>query len=228
MPRLRRRRRGRPPYDPADLLKLYLYGYLNQIRSSVALMTEMEIDHHVRGETEARLMKTAQGPSRVAYNVQSAVDAEHGLILHHEVTQEASDNRQLAPMADAAKAVLAQAQLTVVADAGYSNGEHLTHCAEAQVTAFVPPERAVNNQAEGTLFQKRDFSYDAGQDAYRCPAGAGSSANRSPTRTGSSFTPPQRVQAARAGTLPGPSGDDETAPGHRRTPLRKFEGARLR
>ncbi len=25
---------GRPPYDPADLLKLYLYGYLNRIRSS--------------------------------------------------------------------------------------------------------------------------------------------------------------------------------------------------
>ena len=25
---------GRPPYDPRDLLKLYLYGYLNQMRSS--------------------------------------------------------------------------------------------------------------------------------------------------------------------------------------------------
>jgi transposase len=25
---------GRPGYDPRDLLKLYLYGYLNQIRSS--------------------------------------------------------------------------------------------------------------------------------------------------------------------------------------------------
>lgn len=25
---------GRPPYDPADLLKLYIYGYLNRIRSS--------------------------------------------------------------------------------------------------------------------------------------------------------------------------------------------------
>ena len=24
---------GQPPYDPADLLKLYLYGYLNQVRS---------------------------------------------------------------------------------------------------------------------------------------------------------------------------------------------------
>src|SRR5437879_5389073 len=25
---------GQPPYDPADLLKLYLYGYINRIRSS--------------------------------------------------------------------------------------------------------------------------------------------------------------------------------------------------
>src|SRR5712691_9436557 len=25
---------GQPPYDPADLTKLYLYGYLNRVRSS--------------------------------------------------------------------------------------------------------------------------------------------------------------------------------------------------
>jgi transposase len=31
---------GRPGYDPRDLLKLYLYGYLNQIRSSRRLETE--------------------------------------------------------------------------------------------------------------------------------------------------------------------------------------------
>ena len=31
---------GRPPYDPRDLLKLYLYGYLNRIRSSRRLMLE--------------------------------------------------------------------------------------------------------------------------------------------------------------------------------------------
>src|SRR3974377_2053519 len=31
---------GRPPYAPADLLKLYLYGYLHRIRSSRLLEAE--------------------------------------------------------------------------------------------------------------------------------------------------------------------------------------------
>src|SRR6201987_1565497 len=31
---------GRPPYDPRDLVKLYLYGYLNEVRSSRRLERE--------------------------------------------------------------------------------------------------------------------------------------------------------------------------------------------
>ena len=34
------KRTGRPPYDPGDLLKLYLYGYLNRVRSSRQLERE--------------------------------------------------------------------------------------------------------------------------------------------------------------------------------------------
>ena len=33
---------GRPAYDPADLLKLYLYGYFKRIRSSHRLKTECQ------------------------------------------------------------------------------------------------------------------------------------------------------------------------------------------
>jgi transposase len=33
---------GRPAYDPADLLKLFLYGYLNRVRSSRMLEREAE------------------------------------------------------------------------------------------------------------------------------------------------------------------------------------------
>lgn len=74
-------------------------------------------------------------------------------------------------MAQAVKAVLEQAALTVVADAGYSNGEQLATCAEAGITAFVPPNRAINNQGTGSFFQKSDFTFDAEQDSYRCPTG---------------------------------------------------------
>lgn len=38
--RVRTSSTGRPPYDPADLLKLYIYGYLNRVRSSRRLETE--------------------------------------------------------------------------------------------------------------------------------------------------------------------------------------------
>ena len=30
---------GRPGYHPADLLKLYIYGYLNRVRSSITLLS---------------------------------------------------------------------------------------------------------------------------------------------------------------------------------------------
>ena len=33
---------GRPAYDPADLLKLYIYGYLNRTRSSRMLEREAQ------------------------------------------------------------------------------------------------------------------------------------------------------------------------------------------
>ncbi len=42
MPRLKCAATGRPPYDPAALLKLYLYGYLHRIRSSRLLEAECQ------------------------------------------------------------------------------------------------------------------------------------------------------------------------------------------
>jgi transposase len=74
-------------------------------------------------EPEARFMRTAGGHAP-AYNVQTAVDAEHALIVAQQVNTEATDNRSLLSMAEAARqAVGAPDSLNVVADAGYSNGE---------------------------------------------------------------------------------------------------------
>ena len=58
----------------------------------------------------------------------------------------------------------------MVADAGYSNGEHGRRCAEDAITAVVPRGETVN--PEGKQYFGRDrFSYDAGSDSWRCPAG---------------------------------------------------------
>ncbi len=40
---------GRPSYHPGDLLKLYLYGYLNRIRSSRCLEKEAQRNVEVCG-----------------------------------------------------------------------------------------------------------------------------------------------------------------------------------
>ena len=48
-------------------------------------------------EPEAKLMRSGREGMVVGYNVQSAVDAYSGLIVHHEVTDEGDDRRQLYP-----------------------------------------------------------------------------------------------------------------------------------
>jgi len=264
---------GRPGYDPRDLLRLYLYGYLHQIRSSRRLEAEcrrnIEVmwllgrlvpDHKsiaefrrmngaaitevggeliqfargvglVRGEwvaidgskfrtvsssgnvyarkeverylermekadaeeeleidrsavaaaleklrqhpeTEAGFMRTTGGKVP-AYNVQIAVDAEHALIVAQRVTAETNDTRSLQPMAEAAQAAVGEPgePLHVVADTGYSNGEQAAACEAQKIVPHVPANRSVNNQGDGTLFDRSLFRYDEASDTLVCPAG---------------------------------------------------------
>lgn len=160
-----------PQGDAVRQILVRLKAQRDDVASTEALMAAMGIEHHVGGEADARLMKTGQGAAKLAYNVQSVVDSAHGLIAYHAVTQEATDNRQLAPMALAARDALETSNLTVVADAGFSNGEQLAACEAAGITAYVPPNRSSNNQGDGQFFPKSEFVFDEIRDAYRCPAG---------------------------------------------------------
>ena len=120
-------------------------------------------------EPEAKRMRSGRDGIVVGYNIQTAVEDETGLIVHHDVTDEGGDNRQLEPMAKSAQAELEKEELIVLADAGYSNGEQLADCEEAGIEPFVPPNRTVNNK--GDFYQKHDFQYDKDRDLYICPVG---------------------------------------------------------
>lgn len=265
---------GRPGYDPRDLMKLYLYGYLQQIRSSrrleaecrrnvevIWLLGRLAPDHKsiaefrrlhrdalteagaelvrfarsvglVRGEwvaidgskfqavasarsvaeresmkryldaveagdeqdevvidpgavaaaleklkndaePEARFMRIGQGHGcKPAYNIQTAVDAEHALIIAQKVTTESNDQRSLLPMAVAAQKALDEPpSLNVVADSGYCNAAQAEACEARGIVPHVPAKRGVNNRGDGTLLDRSQFRYDDTSDTFRCPAG---------------------------------------------------------
>jgi transposase len=110
------------------------------------------------------------GRIEVCYNVQTAVDAKHKLIVAEDVTNAAGDRGQLSPMATAAQEVLGGATPVVVADQGYYHGTEIKACLDAGLTPLVPRPLTSANEARG-LFTKDDFVYQPGADAYRCPAG---------------------------------------------------------
>jgi transposase len=121
-------------------------------------------------DPESRLMKS-QGDMKVCFNAQIAVDAKHHLIVADDVTNEVNDERQLAPMALAAKEALGVETLEVAADAGYHVGTQVVECEANGITPFAPkPKSSSKNDAQGR-FTKEAFTYSAERDAYRCPAG---------------------------------------------------------
>ena len=122
-------------------------------------------------DSDARSMATSgKGCGIVGYNVQSAVDTEHHLIITHEVTNVGTDRSQLAHVAKETKATLEADNLDVVADRGYFNGEEILACEKAGITVTLPKPMTSNAKAEGR-FGKQDFVYVAADDFYRCPAG---------------------------------------------------------
>ncbi|KFX67358.1 transposase [Pseudomonas taeanensis MS-3] len=120
-------------------------------------------------DPDARSMKT-RGTGIVGYNVQTAVDAKHHLIVAHEVTNDGSDRSQLSPMAKLARQAMGAKKLSVVADRGYFKSEEILACHQADITVHVPKPMTSGAKADGR-YNKTEFIYDTETDEYKCPAG---------------------------------------------------------
>jgi transposase len=121
-------------------------------------------------DPDARAMATSTSRGLVGYNVQTAVDTTHHLIVAHEVTNIGTDRRQLASMARLAKAAMEANHLQAIADRGYFNGEEIVACEQEGITPLVSKPMTSSAKAKGR-FDKEDFVFDPAAGEYKCPAG---------------------------------------------------------
>jgi transposase/IS5 family transposase len=122
----------------------------------------------VFGEPEARPMGYGRAPKFPAYNLQSVVDVDSGLIIHHDVANEANDSQLLHPMSLGTMQVLEVDQLSVLADGGYSNAQAIAECERDKIEVAAPIKRGAMNTEH---FRPVQFAYDEASDTIRCPAG---------------------------------------------------------
>ena len=126
-------RADREEGDIADAKTNRIKEKIAGLRRQMQLLKEMEqrvaeaADQQVSlTDPDARSMATSgKGTGSVGYNVQTAVDAEHHLIVAHQVTNVGHDRTQLVSMALKAKEATGNAEITVLADRGYFNGDQV-------------------------------------------------------------------------------------------------------
>ena len=113
-------------------LKEKIEGLRRQMQSLKEMGKQVEAapDRQVSlTDSDARSMATSgKGTGIVGYNVQMAVDAEHHLIVAHEVTNIGSDRAQLTSMGQKALDATGCEEITVLADRGYYNGDEVLAC----------------------------------------------------------------------------------------------------
>ena len=149
------------------------------LKGEMARLKKLEIRLHEAPDQQisltdpdARSMKS-RGSGMVGYNVQTAVDTRHHIIVAHDVTNVGLDRRLLTPMAKQAKAVIApraDQTLSAVADQGYYRGQDLLACDEAGIVTYVAKTDTSGKRLKGE-FGRNEFRYIAEDDEYECPAG---------------------------------------------------------
>ena len=163
------------PEARVDRIREKIAGLRRQMQflKSMARQVEDARDNQVSlTDPDARSMNSSgRGTGIVGYNLQAAVDTEHHLIVAHEVVNDGHDRVQLAPMGRAAQEATGAAEIAVLADRGYFNGEQVLECEGTGVLPCVP-KVDTSGRARRGFFTKADFVYDATHDHYTCPAGA--------------------------------------------------------
>lgn len=144
----------------------------NQLKKQLEQSEETQIS---TTDPDARALPLHMRIVEVSYNLQSAVDDKHNLIVDYQITNK-NDSRALSDMAIRSKQALhlgPNQELTILADKGYHTGAELQRCHDEKIQTVVAIPRK-SKRADITKpahLQKDKFHYNPNDDSYSCPAG---------------------------------------------------------
>jgi len=121
-------------------------------------------------DPDSRLMSSGNGRVDVSYNVQTAVDSKHKLIVEFEVTTQPNDLGYLSPIALQVKQFLECETIDMLADKGYYQADCLKVCVENNICPYVS-KQSYSNRTGNKKYYADKFIYDKEKDVYTCPAG---------------------------------------------------------
>lgn len=93
------------PQDVQRALR-QLQGQQEEVQAQLQRLQGSRAETVVGSEPQAQVMRQASGLNLPCYNLQTAVESDSHLIVAHAITNEANDQRQLQPMAEAASKAL--------------------------------------------------------------------------------------------------------------------------
>lgn len=140
-------------------------GELQEIQQVVEAHPDKQIS---LTDPDARLLKTRNMERQVCYNIQSAVDTKHHLIVYHDVTN-TNDRGELARVTKLTQQALNRTDITVLADKGYYSRKDIKATLDLGANPLVPKTDTSGNAKKG-LFTRSQFKYDSDRDLYVCPA----------------------------------------------------------
>lgn len=135
------------------------------LKKSLSIMKDKGHNYLSKTDRDCNMMQTRDGVIP-AYNAQIATETENKFIVNESITDEANDKNQLKPAVESVEEELSTVVGTVIVDSGYCNYDVIQeielnkdrHC-------FVTTPKVQNRTPEIT------FTYDKGNDCYRCSQG---------------------------------------------------------
>ena len=144
---------------------------LNRIKSEFTKTKQEKIPLN---DIESRKMKGKRGNFKIAYNMQSAVDSETGLICAITISQNPTDHTELPKIVDKAIKNIGKKPKFVSADTIYLNNHTLSYLVKNDIEGLIPT-RKQSKEDTGRLnenpYHKDHFEYNIDSDSFKCPEG---------------------------------------------------------